>query len=323
MKKILIIRLGAIGDVVHSTIIPQSIKNTYPDVECHFLTVDFISSLIENSPYIDKIFKIDNKKKDNFFYLLSLGLKLRKEKYDAIINLTNSSRNIFLSLVANPSKIIKRSKSANTPVGAFFKTGEQVFDGLILPEALDLALSKEVEEKISSKIFSYKRPFIIFSPGGDNDKLRQGRIWDIEKWVELGKELQKKQECTIFVIGSKSEKEYHQKCQSIPNSVVFSGELSLEESASLSSLADLFISGDSGPLHIASGFNTKTLALLGSTNTQAYGKNAYKIGPNIDCKYCNQKQCPKLKTGEKITPCMQSIQVVDVVDFVDKNNLLN
>ena len=323
MKKILIIRLGAIGDVVHSTIIPQAIKDKYPEVECHFLTTDFIAPLIENCSYLDKVFKLDNNKKDNFFYLLSLGLKLRKENYNSIINLTNSSRNIFLSFLAAPKKIIKRSKYGTHAVEAFFNTGLGVFSDLELPTNLKLTLSKDLPDIMLPKLAPYKKPFIVLSPGGDNDILRQVRIWPMENWIELGCKLQKKSQGTIFIVGSKSERKYHEICQKIPNSVIFSGELSLKESAFLFSLADLFVSGDSGPLHIASGFETHTIAILGSTDTVAYGDNSYKVEPSTNCRYCNQKKCSNLKKGEIYTPCISSISPQDVLNLIEEKNLLN
>ena len=57
-KKILIIRLGAIGDVVHTTIIPSAIKQKHPDWEVHYLTQTEIAPLLDEHPYIDKVLKM-------------------------------------------------------------------------------------------------------------------------------------------------------------------------------------------------------------------------------------------------------------------------
>ena len=108
-KKILIIRFGAIGDVVHSTIISTAIKNKYPQYKIHFLTLPFIKEMLKNDLNFEKIFEFDNSKKNNLFYLFKLGLALRKENYDVIFNLTNAFRTTFISFVANPKKVIKRS----------------------------------------------------------------------------------------------------------------------------------------------------------------------------------------------------------------------
>ena len=114
-QKVLIIRLGAIGDVVHSTIMAQAIKNKHQNVEIHYLTADFIAPLVSFSPFVDKVFSFDMKKKNNLFYLISLGLKLRKEKYDVSFNLTNAFRNAFINFVLGAKKNVKRnSKRVST-----------------------------------------------------------------------------------------------------------------------------------------------------------------------------------------------------------------
>ena len=99
-KKILIIRLGAIGDVINSLIIHQAIKEKHPDVEIHYLTLDYIAPLLENDPHISKLWTIEDAKKKNLRYILNVGLELRKERYDAVISLTNSIRNKLLNPVS-------------------------------------------------------------------------------------------------------------------------------------------------------------------------------------------------------------------------------
>ena len=68
-KKILIIRFGAIGDVVHSTIISTAIKNKYPQYKIHFLTLPYIKEMLKNDFNFKKIFEFDDSKKNNLLYL--------------------------------------------------------------------------------------------------------------------------------------------------------------------------------------------------------------------------------------------------------------
>ena len=282
--KLLIIRLGAIGDVVHSNIIPQAIKQKYPDYEIDFLTTDYIAPLIKNNKFISKV--IPASPKLNLIKAIMIGYKLRSEKYDIVINLTNSLKNIVIAKLAG-GKIYKRNKNRVHAVDAFYNTALDIFENLEKPLSIQLGVNKKIIEELKEKLKEFSQPIIIFSPGGQNDKERQGRIWRDEYWVELGESLVKKYNATILIVGSKTEKTKHEKFSKIPNSIVFSGELTLEESAALFSLADLFISGDSGPLHIADAVGCRTIALMGSTNPIAcagYSSNAYYIEPQNDCK---------------------------------------
>ena len=58
MKKILIIRAGAIGDVVHTTNLFRSIKRTYKDIKVHYLTSELIKPLLIEDPDVEKVFFI-------------------------------------------------------------------------------------------------------------------------------------------------------------------------------------------------------------------------------------------------------------------------
>ena len=90
------------------------------------------------------------------------------------------------------------------------------------------------------------------------------------------------------------------------------------------SQADLMISGDTGPIHIASAFGVKTLALLGSTSPdkiKPYGENGFYISSKHNCKYCWKKKCPYLKENETYTPCMEALSVEEV--FTEVQKILN
>ncbi|MEI8378104.1 MAG: glycosyltransferase family 9 protein [bacterium] len=320
-KKILVVRLGAIGDVVHTTIINQSIKEKYPESQIHFLTSDFIAPLLENDPNLAKVYRFDNNKKDDFFYLCKLGLIFRREKFDVIINLSNSFRNQFMIFVANPKKIANRNRHRIHAVDAFFNSAKDVFEDIEKPENLKLFLSDKTKDLIEEKTKKFPRPFFVINPGGENDNLRQGRIWSLKNWIDLSNRLIEKHGGTVFIVGSKGEREYHKELLKINSSVLFSGELRLDESAALVAAADLFISGDSGPLHMASALGVKTLGLMGSTTAEScgpYGVKGYAINSIFKCptgcdKVCQQSQESIYK------PCMQSITPEIVFDFIENN----
>lgn len=319
-KKILIIRLGAIGDVVHSTIIAQAIKSTYPQHQVDFITAKSICPVLENNSYIDNVIPFDMKQKDNIFYLIKKGLELRKTKYDFIINLTNAARNFIMIYFANPKTLVKRNAQRVHAVDAFYNTACDALGELKKPEYLDLGIDKEIQNKFKQELSAMQHPLVILSPGGENDSQRQGRIWVDEYWKQLGNMLAEKYGASVFVIGSPAEAKNHSKYQDIKNSHIYSGKLSLKETAALISLCDLFISGDSGPLHMADAVGAKTIALMGSTHprsSSAYSKNGTFIEPTISCRYCGQRKCKMLGEGEKFTPCMCSIKPEKVMEVAD------
>lgn len=324
--KYLIIRLGAIGDVIHSTIIAQAIKNKEPDSDIHFLTASSIVSLLENSPFLDKVIPFDMNKSNNLLYLLKTAFLLFKERYDIIFPLSNTTRNFLMTYLALPKKIVKRNPNRVHAVDAFFNTAVDGVGELEKPKQIILKINNELKREIESKFALYPRPYFVLSPGGENDNARAGRIWADEYWIELGNKLIDR--CngggSVFICGSKSEAKHHKIFEQIKNSKVVSGELTLAQSAALYSICDLFISGDSGPLHIAACFDINIAALYGSTSpitVSPFGHENSCIEPSNECRYCELRVCHELQNGEKTTPCMKSITPEMVLKFIEKYNI--
>ncbi len=324
IKKILIIRLGAIGDVVHSTVIHKAIKNDYPKVKIFFLTLENTSNLIKHDPDLEAVYAFNIKKKNNWLYLLKLGLMLQKERFDVIVNLSNTLRTQLLTALAFPKKIVLRKKRGlgEHAVQKFFASALSIFPNLKLPNNLNLYLDKKILSEIETKIKDCPRPFWIINPAGENAHLREGRIWSLENWATLGNSLINQYGGTVFIVGSQKEQSYHKPLQCITNSWVYSGRLSLEESAALFSMADLFISGDSGPLHIASALGVHTLGIMGSTSASTcgpYGTRAFTVNPLVYCNINCSKLCTYPNAHKLYKPCIESIKPEAVMHFIETN----
>lgn len=329
-KKILIIRLGAIGDVVNSCVIHQSIKQKYPDYEIHFLTSPIIAPLLEDDPDIKKVWTFNYSQKGAFFALFPLGLRLFLQRFDLVVNLQNSLRNKILSFLAMPKKIISKDKtSKGHSTNAFTKALNSLMPEVEIVKNIKLYTCKKQKEQMSELIQEFPRPLIAISAGGENDNSRQGRIWPLKNWIELGDKLTSRHGGTIIILGSKPESAYQKPLNEIQSSKMFSGTLSLKENATLISLCDLFISGDSGPLHTANAIGTKAIGLYGSTLPKAcgpYGTGSICITADKEvysgCIACSQKACNKLK--ESIyTPCMEGITVEQVLNTIEDNKILS
>ena len=319
-KKVLIIKLGAIGDVIQTSIVATAIKEAHPEWKVHYFTTEVIAGLIENHPHIDDIIIWDRSRRKSWSYIIKMGLLLFKNRYDFIFNLTHATRNILMSYLAMPKKVVHKKTYGKTWVEDYFLTAKHTIKDLECPKRLFMDNSREVKSFVNEKIKNYPRPYFMISPGGMSDKNRQGRIWDIKNWKKLSNELVRKYGGTVFICGADNEKEYHKELES-ENAVLCTGEYTLAQSAYLLSKSDLMISGDTGPLHIASAYDVKTLAILGSTSPdkiKPYGENGNYISSAHDCKYCWKKRCPYISEDEKITPCMRALSVEDVMNKIEE-----
>ena len=186
-KKVLIIKLGAIGDVIQTSIIASSIKKAHPDWKVHYFTTQMIADLIENHPHIDDIIIWDREKRKSWSYIIKMGLLLYKNRYDYIFNLTHATRNFLMSYLAMPKKIINKKTFGKTWVEDYFLTAKKYIKDLQSPDRLYMDVSNDIKAHVLEEIKDYPRPYFVISPGGMSDKNRQGRIWDINNWKTLSK----------------------------------------------------------------------------------------------------------------------------------------
>ena len=123
-KKILIIREGAIGDVVHTTNIYRSIKNYDPDVKIDYVTSKVPAQLLINDSRLNKVYIFENK---SYSFLTQLGLKLRKEKYDLLINLQSSLRYRYFEMIIGAKETVLYKKSSRFhAVENFYDTAHHI-----------------------------------------------------------------------------------------------------------------------------------------------------------------------------------------------------
>ncbi len=317
-KKILIIKFSALGDMVLSTIIPHAIKRRYPDIEIHYLTSRANTALLENCPDVDRIITYNG----NFFECIRI---IWQERYDIVFCLNFTLRCYLYTFLALSKKIVFKSFKGTSWVEKYFNTAQKVFKDLELPENLYLSNTDiKILNSVKERLKAYKRPFIVINPGKYHGNARQGRLWNIKNWEDLSEKLLSEYGGTVFVNGNSSERDYHFDLKR-ENSVVLSGLLNIKEACALLSLADLVISGDSGPVHIASAYNVKTISLLGSTSPEKikpYGANGFFIAPETECKYCWKKKCKLLKDKYAYAPCIESITVEKVMNKIKSCDLL-
>ncbi len=320
-NKILIIRTGAIGDVVHTSALFHSIKKHYKDVKIHYLTSELIRPLIENDPDLEKVLSINPK--FNFFSAETKDYinKIKLENYDLAINLQPSLKIKFMLFLAGIKKqyIYKKTFKIHA-VTNFWQTGLKAFPEIMPEKNLKLYLNEQTISNAKERLKNFPRPFVIINAGGVFSK-RQGRTYPIEKWVKLGEEIYNKYGGTVILNGAKEDKEILSVLSRIPGSVNFIGELELIDSCAIISQADLMISGDSGPLHIATAFGVNSIGLYGSMPVLRTGcySNGINITSTKDCVPCNRRKCKYLRNSDELyAPCMDEIPTEKIMETVNK-----
>lgn len=324
MEKILIIREGAIGDVVHSTNLYRAIKEKFPNVKIDYVTSKVPSLLIEHDSRLNRVFVMEQKR---YFCLFKLASQLRNEKYDLVINLQTSIRfKIFAALIFAKKTVTYKKDFQFHAVENFVNTVKPLFKDIENHNDLILEIPQEVIEKVKKDIPTDKKIVVLNT---EVSKTRQGRKWPEKYFRELALKLIENFDCNILIPGSKEDFEVVKDYQNWHENVkVIAGKYNILESAAIYSLSDVFISGDTGPLHIASALQKPyCIGLYGAApigRTGPWGTNHFAISADLDCIPCNRRKCSQKREEwqTETDPCMYLIEPDHVFSVIKDNDLL-
>lgn len=336
-RKILIYRLGSLGDTVMVVPCFNKIKATFPGAQLMLLT---------NKPVNTKVPSILSVVGQGFFarvfeYPLGMRnpvsiikhiLELRKEKIDTVINLAaarskRSTRRdkLFFRLagikkqVGTPQNDPDFDPSAGMPAGVYKWEAQRLADRIAclgelnLEEAgyWDLHFTQEEHDKV--RFFLEKvnnRPYIVLSPGTK----MQSKDWGRENWLHLIRKMNIQfLSYTLILVGAPVERDLAQACLQAweGEGVNACGVLSPRESAVLLSKARIFIGHDSGPMHLAGAVLTPVVAIFSARNIPVQwfprGDNNSIIYHKTGCAGCNLEVCIENKKK-----CILSVSVDEV-----------
>jgi len=276
--KIAIVKLSALGDIIHTMIALQFIKNHYPDSQIDWIVDQQFKSVLENNPHIRKIHTVSFKKAKKEKSILLILKELNKirvlEKYDLVIDAQGLIKSAVVAKLI-PSKITVgfdinsiREKLAsyfyNYKVAISYDSNSIERNLRVICNPLDINFNSiDIENKdpflfSDSKLKVNESCYIVFIIGST----WASRNYPIEKFVEVADLLQKN---CIVLWGSSEERK---KAEWMSEQSTFIGmmpKLNLNEVKAVISNSMLLIGNDSGPSHMAWGLNIPSIILFGPT----------------------------------------------------------
>lgn len=320
IKKVLFIRIGAIGDVVHTTATYQLLKNKYPDLQIDYLTSPMMVDLLSNDPGLQTIHTLDRKTYKDIPQLYKLAKSLSKNNYDLVVNLQPSLKTFFISHLVKPAHILtyKKYRSFNSKqyqhvVENYLATISPLLDEDTKPECLKLHLKEKTLEWEKDYFLNNNiDKAIALIPGVS--KARLNKLWPEDYWIDLSKEILNNTSYKIIIIGSNDEIKIAEKLASLSKERIYNlcNQLSIEQTASILTHCEIAIGSDTGPTHMATALNTKTIGLYGPTSPDRvglYGTEHIMIHSDYDCLFCEKKKCNKKHKSDLYAPCMVNLTI--------------
>ncbi len=338
IKSIVIFSMQGIGNSLLATPLIREVKLNFKDAKLSAIAAKQGLEVLKGNPYIDELLVFPYK--GSFFGKIKFILSLRKKKYDVGLIPFVSNNLVMLSIAFLAG--IKTRVSHTYKLGAFNQCSFLISIPIAVKEKkhdiernLELAkslginknfdkemqifipkeLDKKAEQFLKSKGIN-KNDFLVGVHAGSAQPIKR---WPAENFARVMDSLSGKYKAKIlFFVGPGEEeiKKILNASKSMP--IVVEGK-GLKEAASLIKKCRLFISNDSGLMHMSVAVNTPTIAIFGPSEVDRahpLGSRHITLCKYLECSPCyrtNAVKCPK-----GTLDCMFGISVEDVLKAVDK-----
>jgi len=293
IKKIAIVRLSALGDIVNSVIVLQFMKQFYPHVTIDWITEEVFAPLLHEHPYIHKVHRLNLKKlkKEKSFSLLKENIKKINSfgEYDLIIDMQGLLKSAIVAKILGSNTHGFDKDSIRESIAAlFYKTTSHIaYDkGVVLrntflvSDALKFSITPEMIAK-KEPLFPITKEFTL-EKGTKHIAFVIGASWPSKIYPkESLAEVARSLNAEIHIIwGNDEEKSNAQWIANETKNATVAPSLSLQELVSFISAMDLVIGNDTGPTHMAWAQNTPSITLFGPTNERMIYETPQNVALN-------------------------------------------
>ena len=306
VKKVLIEVPYWLGDCIMTTPALENLAKLYPDSEWTIFGSQVSTDLCKNHPRVKKIIVDTTRGRvDRWVKLWTLLRQERKYEYTLSFRRSSSAK-VFLFFASSKAKFSYRRtlKSSNHQVVHYNQFINEVFAQDTEPGPL----------KIYYKPQDFSRPTLGINPGATYGSAKR---WYPERFAQVAAQFSHDYQVAIF--GGPNEKEIAKDiCMNleklgVKNYLNYAGKTSIASLCSLIGGLDLFITADSGPMHIAAAYGIPTVSLFGPTRHEEtcswQNPRSLILRKEVECAPCMKRKCP---LGHH--KCMDQIQVGEAVN---------
>jgi len=291
VRRILVITLSNIGDIILTTPVVQSLVEEFKDAKIDIMVSPNGRELFSSNENIKDVIIYD--KKSSPFSKFKLFLNLRGKKYDLVVDLRNTILPLILGakFITNPFRHDQKTRlhKKRIHLGRLEEIGIDTAKNYFY-----IPIKGDDKEYIDKVLFEFRgKPFIVVSPGAKSHVKR----WPLKNFANLCDMLKRSLGYEIVLIGDANDR-------IVIERVLFymkTKPLNLIEKTNIGQLAylvkkaALLITNDSAPLHVGSAVDAKILAFFGPTDEKKYGpltkSQSRVLRNNMKCSPCEVPQC--------------------------------
>ena len=327
-KRILIVKLAAIGDVLRTTPLLTGLKRAYPRSHITWVVDKEAYPLLKNNPLIDRLLTFDFPSTlplelETFDLVMGLEKEPRgaalvsRVKADVkkgfglgpegnIYPLNQASEYAFFLGLSDEEKFYRNRKTYPELIFEIAGLDYQKDEYLLFLSPEDIAFAEGFAKKVG-----LRKGEVVIGLNTGAGGVFANKAWILQGYVKLIEKLAKEPKTRLLLLGGPGERERNRKIsRQVKKAVIDTGcENTLGQFAALIGLCDLVVTGDTTALHLAIGLKKKVVAIFGPTCAQEielYGRGEKILSP-ISCAPCYRRKCD-------VSPsCMEAITVEEVM----------
>lgn len=280
--KIAIVKLSAMGDIIHSMVVLQFIRKQIPDIQIDWFVEEAFSQVLEYNPDIDNIYTLNlksiKKEKKNLFSQVSLLKEYSKNKYDLVVDAQGLIKSAIVSKYLGKQIVGFDKKSIRESSASFFygKKINSSYKKNVIERNIDI-LCGTLNIEVSKDTILDKKPFLFF----ENEKreiytyLRSekknilfiiGASWPSKMYSKekFAKIINSLSENCLIAWGNEEEKNIANEI-ALNSSAIVLPKLNLNDLKAVVKNCDLVIGNDTGPTHMAWALNIPSITIFGCT----------------------------------------------------------
>jgi heptosyltransferase-2 len=311
--KILVRATNWVGDAVMSIPALRALRERFPDAEISILARPWVADLYCREPFCDRLIPYSP---HGWREKWNAARKLRPLKFDCAILLQNAFEAAAIALLAGiPERIgyardgrsLLLTRAIPVPRKGEIPGHERFYYIELLRRAgivdaplrndlvrLDCAEAARAAGMERFRALGLASAIIGLSPGAAYGTAKR---WLPERFADAANRLARELDASVAIFGSKDERDL---CETVRGAVAapsrnFAGETTLAEFIELAAACRVYLTNDSGAMHIASALGVPTVAIFGATDdvgTGPTGPLSRVVRESVECSPCLKRECP-------------------------------
>ena len=339
-QNILVIHLMHLGDLMLGTPVLAALRQQYPAARITLLADKKLADVVAANEHLDECLLIDKKGADGgILGILRYAMRLRKNHYDLVINLHRNERSSALAALSGGRRIVGYAKpgfalafdhvspsqnqvmhEVHSHYAALRAAGVLHADGTAGLEMWIPSAAKEEAERLWQ---------VHFAPTDKVIALNIGASWATKRWIDayfaVVADTYLRRGYHIAVMGGPMDREMVEECRARmeerehPHLHIFTGQVSLGVLAGLLSRCILFITTDSGPMHVGVAMHVPVICMFGSSPIPGfypYDARSISVRAPVSCHPCRIHECPL--AGEEHMKCMKRMPPDLILQYADQ-----